>query len=401
MGQAILTINAGSSSLKFSIYRIDDNSGLSLSFDGNVSSIERTPVLKIKDASGNQVDGQTWDQKRPEFSEILSTVLKHSEALLGTDTLFAVGHRVVHGGPDHTGPEIITPELLDTLARLTPLAPLHEPHNLHPIHLLTALRPHLPQVACFDTAFHHSLPAVATRFGLPRTYEADGLRRYGFHGLSYEYIAEKLAAASARLANGRVIAAHLGSGASLCALKAGRSIETTMGFTALDGLLMSTRCGSLDPGAILFLAETEKMTPAQLSELLYTKSGLLGVSGLSGDLRVLLESKDPHAHDAIELFVYRIVKEIGALTAVLGGLDGLVFTAGIGEHAFQIRQMVCNHLKWLGIEIDAQDNQHHATKISTPGSRIDVLVIPTNEELVIARHTFHAVAEKCDDLEIK
>lgn len=398
MGKAILTINAGSSSLKFSIYRIDDCSGLSLNFEGIVSSIDKIPVLQIKDATGNRVDGQTWDRERPDFSEILSTVLRRSEALLGTDTLFAVGHRVVHGGPSHIGPELVTPELLDTLTRLTPLAPLHEPHNLHPIHLLSTLRPHLPQVACFDTAFHHSLPTVATRFGLPRTYEADGLRRYGFHGLSYEYIAETLGTVSAGLAKGRVIAAHLGSGASLCALKAGRSIETTMGFTALDGLLMSTRCGSLDPGAILFLAETERMTTAQLSELLYTKSGLLGVSGLSGDLRVLLESKDPHAQDAIELFVYRIVKEIGALTAVLGGLDGLVFTAGIGEHAFQIRQMVCDQFKWLGIEIDAQDNQRHATTISTPDSRVKVLVIPTNEELVIARHTFRAVAETCSEL---
>lgn len=398
MGNAILTINAGSSSLKFSIYRIDDHSELSLNFEGAVSPLDKIPVLKIKDASGSQLSDQTWD-RCPEFSEILSAVMERSETLIGTDTLFAVGHRVVHGGPDHTCPELITPKLLDTLTHLTPLAPLHEPHNLHPIHLLAALRPHLPQVACFDTAFHHSLPPVATRFGLPRTYEADGLRRYGFHGLSYEYIAEKLGTASTRLANGRVIAAHLGSGASLCALKAGRSIETTMGFTALDGLLMSTRCGSLDPGAILFLAQTEKMTPAQLSELLYTKSGLLGVSGLSGDLRVLLGSKHPHAQDAIELFVYRIVKEIGALTAVLGGLDGLVFTAGIGEHAFQIRQMVCDKLKWLGVEIDAQENQHNASTISTPGTRVEVLVIPTNEELVIARHTFRAVAEKCPEME--
>lgn len=398
MGKAILTINAGSSSLKFSIYRIDDQSELSLNFEGVVSPLDKIPVLKIKDASGSQVSDQTWD-RCPEFSEILSAVMERSEALLGTDTLFAVGHRVVHGGPDHTCPELITPKLLDTLTHLTPLAPLHEPHNLHPIHLLAALRPRLPQVACFDTAFHHSLPPVATRFGLPRTYEADGLRRYGFHGLSYEYIAERLGTASARLANGRVIAAHLGSGASLCALKAGRSIETTMGFTALDGLLMSTRCGSLDPGAVLFLAQTEKMTPAQLSELFYTKSGLLGVSGLSGDLRVLLESKDPHAKDAIELFVYRIVKEIGALTAVLGGLDGLVFTAGVGEHAFQIRQMVCDQLKWLGVEIDAQSNQHNATTISTPDTRVEILVIPTNEELVIARHTFRVVAEKYPELE--
>jgi acetate kinase len=301
--------------------------------------------------------------------------------------LLAVGHRVVHGGREHTCPERVTPLLLETLTRLTPLAPLHEPHNLHPIYLLAGLRPELPQVACFDTAFHHSLPPVATRFGLPRTYEADGLRRYGFHGLSYEYIAEKLKTASPRLANGRVIAAHLGSGASLCALKSGRSIETTMGFTALDGLLMSTRCGSLDPGAILFLAQTKKMTPAQLSELLYTKSGLLGVSGLSGDLRVLLDSNDPHAQEAIELFVYRIVKEIGALTAVLGGLDGLVFTAGIGEHAFQIRQMVCDQLAWLGVEIDAQANRDNALKINTTQSQTEVWVIPTDEELVIAQHT--------------
>ncbi|CAM5323949.1 Acetate kinase OS=Afipia felis OX=1035 GN=pduW PE=3 SV=1 [Afipia felis] len=387
MGKAILTINAGSSSLKFSIYRIEDDGRLDLKFKGLVSALDQNPVLKIETASGDQAGRHTWPKECPQFSEVLSTVLDRCETLLGSDTLLAVGHRVVHGGREHTSPERVTPLLLETLTRLTPLAPLHEPHNLHPIYLLAGLRPELPQVACFDTAFHHSLPPVATRFGLPRTYEADGLRRYGFHGLSYEYIAEKLKTVSPRLANGRVIAAHLGSGASLCALKSGRSIETTMGFTALDGLLMSTRCGSLDPGAILFLAQTEKMTPAQLSELLYTRSGLLGVSGLSGDLRVLLDSNDPHAREAIELFVYRIVKEIGALTAVLGGLDGLVFTAGIGEHAFQIRQMVCDQLAWLGVAIDAQANRNNALKIGTAQSQTEVWVIPTDEELVIAQHT--------------
>ena len=262
-----------------------------------------------------------------------------AEGHLGADRLIAVGHRVVHGGPDHYRPERATAALLDALDRLTPLAPLHEPHNIAPIRAIAAARPNLLQVACFDTAFHHTMPKVATRFALPREYEQAGVRRYGFHGLSYEYIAGRLREIAPELAKGRVIAAHLGNGASLCAMLDGQSVDTTMGFTALDGLVMGTRSGNLDPGVILYLEQERGLSAKQVETLLYEQSGLLGVSGgLASDMRTLLASDDPHAKEAIELFVYRIAREIGALTSSLGGLDGLVFTAGIGEHAPEIRE---------------------------------------------------------------
>lgn len=393
MANAILTLNAGSSSLKFSLFEVQGADSLALVSKGMVDGIGIAPRFEVFDASGNRLEQRTWTDRSPDFSELLSVAIEWSEAHLGANTLAAVGHRVVHGGPDHDRPELVTPQLLKLLADLTPLAPLHEPHNLSPIHVLERLRPQLPQVACFDTAFHHSLPAVATRLALPRAYEAEGVRRYGFHGLSYEYIAEQLQTISPRLAKGRVIAAHLGNGASLCALRSGRSIETTMGFTALDGLMMGARCGSLDPGVILYLEEERGMTPKQVSEMLYTKSGLLGVSGgISSDMRVLLASSDHRAREAVELFAYRIVKEVGALTSVLGGLDGIVFTAGIGERAPQVRDMVCAQLGWLGVVIDKDANERSAAKISADGSKVEVHVVPTNEEMIIARHTLATIS---------
>ncbi len=287
----------------------------------------------------------------------------------------------------------MTPELLAALDRLAPLAPLHEPHNIAPMRAIAAARPKLPQVACFDTAFHHAMPIVATRFALPREYEAAGVRRYGFHGLSYEYIAGRLRELAPDLAQGRVIAAHLGNGASLCAMLQGRSVDTTMGFTALDGLMMGTRCGNIDPGVILYLEEESGLTAKQVEDLLYRRSGLLGVSGgIASDMRTLLASADARAKDAIELFVYRIAREIGALTSSLDGLDGVVFTAGIGEHAPPIREMVCARLGWLGVALDPDANARSAAVISTPQSRVVVRVIPTDEEAMIARHTLETIA---------
>jgi acetate kinase len=292
----------------------------------------------------------------------------------------------VHGGADHIAPEMITPALVALLETLTPLDPLHMPDNLAPMRAVTAARPRLAQVACFDTAFHHTMPPVAARFALPRALETKGVRRYGFHGLSYEYISSCLKTQSLALARGRVIAAHLGSGASLCALNDGSSIATTTGFSALDGLVMATRCGSLDPGVILYLGR-QGYSFTDVEDLLYRRSGLLGVSGISGDVRVLLASDDPHARDAIELFTYRIALEAGAMISALGGLDGLVFTAGIGEHAPAIRAAVCTRLSWLGLRIDDAANAASAACISTPDSKVEVRVIATDEELMIARHT--------------
>jgi acetate kinase len=317
-------------------------------------------------------------------------LLEFAEAHIGRGGLTAVGHRVVHGGGAHIAPALATSALLDELTALTPLDPLHMPLNLAPIRAMLSARPNLPQVACFDTAFHHTLPPVAQRFALPRAITEAGVRRYGFHGLSYEYIAGRLAIVSPALSRGRVIAAHLGSGASLCALQAGVSIATTTGFSALDGLVMATRCGTLDPGVILYLSR-QGHSVSDIEDMLYRRSGLLGVSGISGDVRVLLASNDAHAADAIDLFTYRIAGEAASLVAALGGLDGLVFTAGIGEHAPAIRASVCARLAWLGAEIDAQANAVNGTKteggISTPGSAIEILVIETDEEAMIAQHT--------------
>ncbi|WP_346656034.1 acetate/propionate family kinase [Bradyrhizobium sp. dw_78] len=392
MTQAILTLNAGSSSIKFSLFEIGAGDTMTLVSKGEVESIGSAPHFIARDMQGKILAERRWAKADEDFGPLLEEMIAWIEKDLGGDTLMAVGHRIVHGGPDHDRPERVTPDLLKLLERLTPLAPLHEPHSLAPIYAIGKIRPQLPQVACYDTAFHHALPKVATRFALPREFEAEGVRRYGFHGLSYEYISRQLRKLAPDLANGKVIAAHLGNGASLCAMQGGRSIDTTMGFTALDGLMMGTRCGSLDPGVVLYLEQEKKMTAKQVEDLLYRKSGLLGVSGgLASDMRTLLASQDVHAREALELFVYRIAREVGALTSSLGGLDGIVFTAGIGEHAPPIRAWVCERLRWLGVILDEKANADGADVISSPQSRIAVRVIPTDEEAMIARHTLDIV----------
>jgi acetate kinase len=386
MTGSILTINGGSSSLKFALF--DNNAELTATVRGEIEDLDAAPHLLARDASGAVLAERCWpagSDAHP-FAVALDALLSFADAHLGRDGLAAVGHRVVHGGADHIAPEIITPALVTLLETLTPLDPLHMPDNLAPMRAVTAARPQLAQVACFDTAFHHTMPPVAARFALPRALEGKGVRRYGFHGLSYEYISSCLKKQSPTLARGRVIAAHLGSGASLCALNDGSSIATTTGFSALDGLVMATRCGSLDPGVILYLGR-QGYSFTDVEDLLYRRSGLLGVSGISGDVRVLLASDDPHAHDAIELFTYRVALEAGAMISALGGLDGLVFTAGIGEHAPAIRAAVCGRLSWLGLRIDDAANAASAARISTPDSKVEVCVIATNEELMIARHT--------------
>ena len=392
MADAVLTLNAGSSSIKFSLFEVGESSSLRLVSRGVVEGIDAAPHFVVSDPADTVLAEQSWLDPRQSFQSLLEKVIDWAETHLGADRHIAVGHRVVHGGPDHHRPERVTPDLLAALDRLTPLAPLHEPRNIAPMRAIAAARPNLPQIACFDTAFHHTMPAVATRFGLPRAYERAGVRRYGFHGLSYEYIAGRLREVAPELAKGRVIAAHLGNGASLCALLGGRSVDTTMGFSTLDGLVMGTRAGNLDPGVILYLEEERGLTAKQVETLLYQQSGLLGVSGgIASDMCALLASADVHAKEAIELFVFRIAREIGALTSSLGGLDGLVFTAGIGEHAPAIRAMVCARLGWLGVTFDREANGRNAALISAPRSRVAVRIMPTDEEAMLARHTVDAI----------
>jgi len=393
MTGSILTLNAGSSSLKFALF---ENTGtLKPTAHGEIESLDSAPHFVAQDQAGSVLAEQAWQngQAHP-FATALNTLLHFADTHLSTGGLAAVGHRIVHGGAAHIAPARITPALLEQLQALTPLDPLHMPHNLAPIHAVLASRPNLAQIACFDTAFHHTLPPVARRFALPRALEQQGVRRYGFHGLSYEYIASRLKQVSPLLAKGRVIVAHLGAGASLCALQGGISIATTTGFSALDGLVMATRCGSLDPGIILYLGQQGKSF-AEIEDLLYHHSGLLGVSGISADMRVLLGSDHPHAREAIELFTYRIACEAGGLISALGGLDGLVFTAGIGEHAPAIRAAIAARLSWLGLRLDPAANQAGPGRISTEDSAIAVFVIPTNEEAMIAQHT-HAMISAAD-----
>ncbi len=392
MAEAILTLNAGSSSLKTGIFRNAGAGRLELAVRGEVEETAAAPRFSARDSTGAVLADESWPQAAGDFRLLLDRVLDWAEAHLGKDGLLAVGHRVVHGGRDHVRPELVTPELLDALDRLIPLAPLHQPQNLAPIRAIAAARPRLPQAVCFDTAFHHAMPAVAARFALPRTYEAEGLRRYGFHGLSYEHVAACLRDAAPRLSGGRVIVAHLGNGASLCALRAGRSVDTTMGFSALDGLVMGTRPGTLDPGVVLYLQQQRGMTVDQVEDLLYRRSGLLGVSGgIASDMRTLLASAEPAAREAVELFVYRIAREAGALASSLGGLDGIVFTGGIGEHAAPVRAAVAARLAWLGIELDKAANARAAAVITLPASPVEIRIIPADEEQMIARHTLETI----------
>lgn len=383
MRDAVLTINAGSSSIKFAMF---DGKLVRMAF-GAVSGIGTRPHFQAHDAAGKIVAEHLWDHGATLSHETLLTpVLDWIETFLGSATLLAAGHRIVHGGRDFVSPVRLDEAALKALAALSALAPLHQPHNLSAVRAVMGLRTGLAQIGCFDTAFHHDMPHVAARLALPRHFDDEGLRRYGFHGLSYEFIAGRLRSLAPQDAAGRVIAAHLGNGASLCAMKGGRSIDTTMGLTALDGLVMGTRCGNIDPGAILFLMQARGMDADAVTHLLYEQSGLLGVSGISSDMQILEKSAKPEAAEAIALFVYRVAREIGGLTSSLDGLDCLVFTAGIGEHDAAVREAVCARLGWLGVQIDPARNVRHDAVISTAASRVVVRVIPTDEEAMIARH---------------
>ncbi len=388
MTDAILALNAGSSSIKFALFKIGPGNSLEPAVRGEMEGIGTEPHFVAHDGAGAEIGQNRWAVgEGTDHDTLLGWLMDWVRNHLGEDVLAAVGHRVVHGGRDFTAPVRLTPDIVAALDRLTPLAPLHQPHSLAPVRTIMGLQPDLPQVACFDTAFHHTLPAVATRFALPREYEDEGVRRYGFHGLSYEFIAGRLRETAPHLASGRVVVAHLGNGASLCAMRDGRSLDTTMGFTALDGLMMGTRCGTLDAGVVLYMLQEKGLSAPDVEQVLYKKSGLLGVSGISSDMRTLTASSDPHAREAVELFVFRIARETAALASSLNGLDGFVFTAGIGEHSPEVRAAVCERLGWLGVLIDQAANASHAGRIGTPESRVDVRVIPTDEEAMIARHT--------------
>jgi acetate kinase len=382
-------INAGSSSLKFAVYE-----GERLLLSGQVDGIGVHPGIRVSAACGRALQPLAIADAMPKSpADVLPLLLPWLRERLDGRPLAALGHRVVHGGAAHARPARVTPELLRELSDLEPLAPLHEPYNLAPMRMALEHAPDLPQVACFDTAFHHTVPEVAQTFAIPRALTAKGIRRYGFHGLSYEYIASVLPTEAPEIAGGRIVAAHLGNGASLCALRDGQSVATTMGFSALDGLPMGTRCGELDAAVVLFLLEHEGMSPSSVSDLLYRQSGMLGVSGVSSDFRDLIASTDPNARFALKLFVYRVARSIGSLAAATGGLDGIVFTAGVGENAAPVRAAICEACVWLGVELDPDANASHGPRISRRGARTAAYVIPTNENLMIARHTRAVIAE--------
>jgi acetate kinase len=387
VSDVILVLNAGSSSVKFSVFDAASDA-FPLLLHGQIEGIYTEPHFTANDADHAEIGSHAW----PGGTELghdgaIHYLLEFLRSHRGDHDLVAVGHRVVHGGMDFTQAVLVTPEVMSALAKLTPLAPLHQPHNLEPIEILGKLRPDLPQVACFDTAFHRGQTEVAQAFALPPSITERGVRRYGFHGLSYEYIASVLGRFDPKAAAGRAVVAHLGNGSSMCAMVGGKSVASTMGFTALDGLPMGTRCGSLDPGVMLYLMDELRMDARAIEDLVYKQSGLLGVSGLSSDMRSLLASADPRARFAVDQFTYCIGRQLGSLAAAAKGIDALVFTAGIGEHASAIRERVCRDAAWLGIEVDPAANEAGGPRISTPGSAVPVWVIPTNEELMIARHT--------------
>ena len=397
MSDAIVVLNAGSSSIKFAAFACDAGS-FALSdrlLHGEIDGTGATARLVAQDAQGVplQASGVADPEDSPEgHDRSLRLLFEWLERQLPGRRILAAGHRVVHGGERFVGPVRVDAAILEQLDALGPLAPLHQPHNVAAMRVVARLHPDLPQVASFDTAFHATLPWLARTCALPERLRSAGIRRYGFHGLSYEYIAGVLPEALGDQADGRVVVAHLGNGASLCALRDRRSVETTMGFTTLDGLMMGTRCGRLDAGVVMYMQSALGMSLADVEQVLYRESGLLGVSGLSADMRALEASDDPRAEAAIALFVHRITQELGALAAALGGLDALVFTAGIGEHSAAVRRRVCAAAGWLGVEIDAQANGRHATRIDSAGSRVRVHVIPTDEELMLARHACDVLA---------
>ncbi len=387
MADAIAVLNAGSSSVKFSLF-VARSGDLELHVRGQIEGIDAAPHFMAKGRDGAPTTEKSW----PAGTQLghdgaLDHLIGFLHAELAGDHLVGVGHRVVHGGPDYAQPVVVDATVAAALEALIPLAPLHQPHNVAPIRRLLERAPDLRQVACFDTAFHRTNPDLAQRFALPEEFYDAGVRRYGFHGLSYEYIASVLAQFDARAASGKTVVLHLGNGASMCAMAADRSMASTMGFTAVDGLMMGTRSGSLDPGVILYLMDRRGMDVRAVEKLLYHESGLLGVSGISNDMRTLLASSDPRARLAIDLYCYRIRRELGSLAAALGGLDAIVFTGGIGENSAAIRERVCCDASWLGVELDRAANASGGPRISTAGARASAWAIPTNEELMIARHT--------------
>jgi len=385
MVATIAVLNAGSSSIKFALY--ETVAGERLLFDGQVEQIGVSPHLKVCKADGEVVIERDWPADGFDHRAATRALVEEIVALVNGRPA-AVGHRVVHGGTRFSAPTRVDAEILAALAEFNPLAPLHQPHNLAPIVAISEAAPDLPQVACFDTAFHRSQPALAQRFAIPRRLTAAGVRRYGFHGLSYEYVSARLFEIAPDIARGRVVIAHLGNGASLCAVRDGRSVASTMGFTAVDGLMMGTRCGAIDPGVLIYLLDAEGLDARGLEDLIYRRSGLFGVSGISSDMRKLRASHEPEAAEAIALFCYRVVREIGSMAAALGGVDGLVFTGGIGEHDAGVRAEVAAGCGWLGLDLDEASNSDGGEgRISREDSLGQIWIVPTDEERLIARHT--------------
>ena len=392
MSDVVLTLNSGSSSIKFAVYPVGTTQTPVIR--GKITDIGRAPLFSAVDIDGNPLDKGGFSEldnaaNHEEIVAMLLTWLQHSK---GETTLVAVGHRVVHGGQSFATSVLIDDAVLSMLEQLISLAPLHQPHNLAAIRAVAEWQANLPQVACFDTSFHHTQDRLAQLFAIPRDLSDEGIIRYGFHGLSYDYIASTLPQHLGERADGRVIVAHLGNGASMCAMKDRKSVATSMGFTALDGLMMGRRCGALDAGVVLHLMQQKGMSAAEVEHLLYRESGLLGVSGISNNMHVLEESDAPHAREAIDLYCYRAATILGGLVSTIGGLDALVFTAGIGENSANTRKMICQRLSWLGIDLDESANDANAIRISGTASQVDVLVVPTDEELVIATATRTLIA---------
>ena len=384
MAERIAVINAGSSSIKFALFEGEEEQ---LLFRGQIENIGVAPKLTAEDPDGKKVVENEWQAAELDHGKATRVILETAIELLGGKHVAGVGHRVVHGGTRFTEPTLVTRNVIASLKELCPLAPLHQPHNLAAIEAIQSAAPHIPQVACFDTAFHQSQPHIAQAFALPRELTEGGIRRYGFHGLSYEFVSSRLRTVAPEYADKKIIIAHLGNGASICAIHKGRSVATTMGFTAVEGLVMGTRCGSIDPGVLIYLMDERGLDARGLESLVYKKSGLLGVSGISSDMRTLRQSDDPKAREAIDLFVYRIVREIGSLAAALGGIDGLVFTGGIGQRDILTRREVIAGCTWLGASIDEDANSAGEARIDDDYSKFPIWVLPTDEERVIARHT--------------
>jgi acetate kinase len=386
MAQCIAVVNAGSSSVKFGFY--DSEVDETLLIRGAVEQIGVSPTLTASDGEGNELVELNWPAEGFGHAQAMGAILEVArEQLPAGSTVSGVGHRVVHGGTQFAAPVEVTSDIIPELEKLSPLAPLHQPHNLGPIKGIAQNAPHIRQVACFDTAFHQSQPHLAQAFAIPRELSDSGIRRYGFHGLSYDFVSSRLNEVAPDHAKRRIVIAHLGNGASLCAINEGRSVATTMGFTAVEGLVMGTRCGSIDPGVLIYLMDEHGMDARALESLIYKKCGLLGVSGISSDMRTLRASDDPRAREAIDLFIYRIVREIGSLAAAMGGIDGLVFTGGIGQRDAKTRREVAAGCAWLGAELDEARNGGDEGLISTESSKLPMWVVKTDEERVIARQT--------------